>query len=1111
MIPACTSKGAIGATSHNVLTPRFPRPRVLLFSQVECINCVTAMSRLCVGVSCAGFFLWSFLALAQSDTATVSGRITDQTDHVLYGTRVDAINVATGVGASALTNTEGIYVLPDLRPGPYRLVIEKEGFRKIILSDLILNVQDALSRNFTMQVGMVNDSIIVRAGREESNVSAAVSTVVDQQFVDNMPLNGRSFQSLIQMTPGIVVTPATQGMEGQFSVNGQRSNANYFAVDGVSANFSTSISVNLGQSLGGSLPALTITGGTNSFVSVDAMQEFRIETSTYAAEFGRSPGAQISVLTKSGTNQFHGTSYDYLRNDVFDARNYFNRPPQTKPPLRQNDFGGTLGGPIFKSRTFFFFAYEGLRLRQPQTESANFYTKDARAAVSPEYQPFVNALPIPNGALVDPTCDNIANPCLANLTASYSNPASFDAYSLRLDHSLKQRVTLFARYSHTPSDEGDRNFAAVESDSLNTDSVTAGATASLSPTRVNDFRANWSHSTGKAVLTHDAFGGAMPLPFSALGRAADSFNRDLDSIAFGFAGPGISLGSRAVNAQRQLNFIDTFSMTTGTHQLKFGGDWRRLTPTNQGYSGYALILMNFGQLRSGTMGLVAAAASDPITVRLENWSLFAQDTWKAGRRLTLTYGLRWEINTPPTSTTPGKPLYAIQGIFDSNPLQLARPGTPLWHTRYNNIAPRLGAAYQLSSKTVLRGGFGLFHDLGYGGLLGELIFGFPYSRSSLTVAFGQPFDLRNPVLQAPSFSTSFSSISQSNIAAFDPNIQLPMTWHWNAAFERAMGSKQSLSSSYVGANGQRLLRPDFIVPPELIGRASISATRNAGYSHFNALQMQFDRRMSRGLQALLSYSLAKSSDLESDDIGGNFFGAGLNANSATSLSQIQLPQLAPSDFDIRHSFSAALSYEIPSPAPEWGPVGRAALEDWAVDAVARVSSPPSLNVRIGGVATDLGRYATQPDVVPGQPFWLDAPGQPGSKILNPDAFTLPPKGVLGDFPRNSLRSLFGISQTDIALRRRFHLTERVTLDFRAEFFNLFNHPMFGGPGAPYPFWGYCIGQPCAGKQDPLFGKVASAIGALNEGLGGGGINGGQSPIYAVGGPRSSQFTLKLLF
>ena len=506
------------------------------------------------------------------------------------------------------------------------------------------------------------------------------------------------------------------------------------------------------------------------------------------------------------------------------------------------------------------------------------------------------------------------------------------------------------------------------------------------------------------------------------------------------------------------------------------------------------------------MGYVLVNASDPITAMMKNWSLFAEDTWKAWPRLTLTYGLRWEINTPPVSLTPGKPLYAIQGIFDSQPFQLAPAGTPFWQTRYNNIAPRLGAAYQLSSKTVLRGGFGLFYDLGYPGLLGELIDGFPYTRDTFTLsAMGQPFSLSNPVFQPPPFTTSLTSANTS-LVAFDPHLQLPLTWHWNAAVERALGgANQSLSLTYVGADGQRLLRPD-IVQPSATGSA-VTATRNASYSHFDAFQLQFRRRMSRALQALISYSLAKSSDLESDDVGGNSNGAELDASKAASLSQIQFPPLAPSDFDIRNTVSGAISYEIPE-AGSLGNIGRAVLKDWAVDGIVHASSSPPLNVRIRGISPTLGLYATQPDLVPGQAIWLTAPGQPGGKVLNPDAFTLPPEGELGDFPRNSIRSPFGISQTDVALRRRFLLSERLTLDVRAEYFNVFNHPMFGGPNSPFTLWGNCTSTPCKGQQFPTFGTVTQT---LNEGLGGGGISGGQSAIYALGGPRSGQFSLKVLF
>jgi hypothetical protein len=252
--------------------------------------------------------------------------------------------------------------------------------------------------------------------------------------------------------------------------------------------------------------------------------------------------------------------------------------------------------------------------------------------------------------------------------------------------------------------------------------------------------------------------------------------------------------------------------------------------------------------------------------------------------------------------------------------------------------------------------------------------------------------------------------------------------------------------------------------------------------------VQFQRRMSHGLQALVSYNLAKSSDVSSSDATGVV---------AASVSQIVLPPLAPSDFDIRNSIAVAVSYEVPAPA--WGRASNAVLKGWAVDGLVRASSPPPLNVTAGNENGSLGYFLTLANVVPGQPYWIPDPTQPAGKALNPAAFSLPPDGVQGDYPRNSLRSPYGIDQTDLALRRRFNLTERVKLDVRAEYFNVFNHPMFGAPGRSQPETQFDFGD---------FGKVNLTT---NEALGGGGNAGGQSTLYALGGPRSAQFTLKVIF
>jgi hypothetical protein len=1041
-------------------------------------------------------------ALAQTEGARISGRVTDPTDAVVAGALCTITNVQTNVSITTTTNEDGIYVLLDLRPATYRLTIQKDGFRTVVQPSLQLYVQDAVNENFALALASVSDSSTVVEERPLLQTdSAAVSTVVDERFVKNMPLNGRSFQSLIALTPGVVFTSQNLG-DGQFSTNGQYSNANYFMVDGVSANFGVRIS-GLGQTMGGATAGLTAQGGTNGVVSVDAMQEFRVQTSSYAPEFGRTPGAQISIVTKSGANQFHGSAFDYVRNDVFDARNYFDAALLPKPPLRQNDFGGTLGGPILKDKTFFFFSYEGLRLQLPQTASGEFFTASARAAVAPAYQPVVNALPLPapNAPLIDPTCDNITKPCLAKITVGYSNPSTLNATSIRVDHSLSKKITLFARYNHAPSYDATRFWEELSYNHANIDTMTAGATILLAPTKVNDFRVNWSRNTATFIISLTNFAGAVAPPTSVLfppsspyspekGQALVSFPSSVGSFDM-----DVRQGTNYFNVQRQLNFVDTFSWIVGVHQFRFGVDYRRLSPTAEQSTGYGFFPSGYAELVAGTVSTVLLDAADPFSVKVDNYSLFAQDTWRATNHLTLTYGLRWEINTPPVSANSSKPLYAVEGIFDSNPLA-AVPG-PLWHTKFGNFAPRIGAAYQISPKTVVRGGFGLFYDLGYGSA-GQAAIGFPYSRDIFIDASpALTFDVSNPAFQPPPFSTAIDQ-NVFQTSAVDPNLRLPFTMHWNAAIERDLGAKQTLTVTYVGSDARRLLRQDTIRPPllESFGNgAAVLATNNAGYSHYNALQLQFQRRMSHGLQALVSYSLAKSSDLGSSDANGLV---------ASSLSDIVLPPLTPSDFDTRHSLAGAVSYEIPT--PPWGRAGRVILGGWAVDGLIRATSAPPINVTVRGFSPVLGRYIAQADIVPGQPYWIADPSQPSGKALNPDAFASPPLEQTGNFPRNGLRSPYSINQTDLALRRQFSLTERVKLDLRAEYFNVFNHPMFGSPGSqcnPNSLWG----SP-GGTAFSTFGKVCPGSTTNIDGTG---LFSGQSALYAVGGPRSAQFTAKLHF
>jgi len=332
---------------------------------------------------------------------------------------------------------------------------------------------------------------------------------------------------LIELTPGVVLTTSSPQDSGQFSVNGQRAASNYWTVDGVGANIGISSSAAPGNGLGGALGSFSALGGTNSLVSVDALQEFRIQTSTYAPEYGRTPGGQISIVTRSGTNQFHGSAFDYLRNDIFDANDWFNgytsSPPLPKSEERQNDFGGTLSGPILKDRTFFFFSYEGLRLRLPQTalstvpcDSSCKVFGDARTMAVPAMQAFLKTFPLPNGP------EDMAFPGTAQFNASYSDPASLDAYSLRADHKLSDKLALFGRYNYSPSylltrgDGGTTPLSTVFATRITTQTATIGNTWAISPATSNDFRFNYSRTGGNSYgywilwRGHPSYNSALP-------------------------------------------------------------------------------------------------------------------------------------------------------------------------------------------------------------------------------------------------------------------------------------------------------------------------------------------------------------------------------------------------------------------------------------------------------------------------------------------------------------------------------------------------------------------------------------------------------------------------
>ena len=1027
-----------------------------------------------------GVYMWlSCPVLAQN--AELSGLITDPSSLAVPGAKVLVQSVNTGATRAASSNQQGSYSVPALLPGAYNITVEANGFKTVHQNGIAIEVEQRARLDFALTIGGSAETITVEEGASLLNTSdASVSTVIGNRFVENLPLNGRSFSSLIDLTPGVVLAASNSFEQGQFSVNGQHPDANYFLVDGVSANLGNTGSGSLLRQGGaGQLPATSAFGGTSNLVSLDALEEFRILTSTFAPEYGRTPGAQISVVTKSGTNTFHGTAFEYFRNDKLDANNWFaNANGLQRPELRQNDFGGVLGGPIVKDKLFFFGSYEGLLVRQPQVAGTYVPSLASRQNAPAAVQPLLNAFPLPTGP-------NLGNGTAA-FSASYSDPSSLDSSGIRIDYLPWQRATVFGRYSDAPSSINQRGAGGYEYSNsqhvkYRTQSLTLGSAQALTARMTNEFHFNYSRSRANSVATLDGFGAAVPPPTSVLYPSFASSQNSSFLFYADSAPNGIKFltGQAGNDLQQQINVTDNLFRVIGAHQLKFGLDYRRLNP-DTGLVPYQVQYV-FGSLSNVLANTVPTAyvVSRTADVQLvfSNWSLFAQDTWKATRTLTITYGLRWEYNSAPSSPNGTLP-FTVTQVNNFAAMTLAPPGTPLWHAQKGDFAPRLGLAWQPMPNWVLRAGAGIFYDLGYSDVA-DGASAWPYGQEK--IISNTSFPLNTTAASPPPFKTT---PPVSYLAVVDPNHVLPRTYQWNATIERDFGKADVLTLTYLGAAGRKLMRQDIYIAPNPEFTGEFDLMRNDADSNYQALQAQYRHRFSHGLQTLLSYTWAHSIDDASSDA---YF---VNLRPGDSPSE-----RGSSDYDIRHTVSSAVSYNIPAPGIG---IWKLILGNWSTDSIVYARTAPPVNVVTGmdpfGTELLSGAYgAARPDLVSGAPLWIAAPKVAGGKRLNQAAFLIPAGPVQGNLGRNAVRG-FGATQVDLTLRRQFKLHERLSLQARADLFNIFNHPNFGPP-TNY-------------MTSPLFGQSTQMLGAS---LGSGGQNGGLNPLYQIGGPRSAQLALKLVF
>ncbi|MDE0658288.1 MAG: carboxypeptidase regulatory-like domain-containing protein [Gammaproteobacteria bacterium] len=1009
---------------------------------------------------------------AQTQNASLTGVVLDASRAVVPDARVTVTHLPTNSSHETVTSSDGVFRLPVLPPGPYRLRAEHDGFAPTDVRDILLQVGDAVSLQVALAVASAEVSVTVVDHPDLIQTSPAVGLVVNRDLVDALPLNGRSFQSLITLTPGVVPTVSNANELGQFSVNGQRESSNYFTIDGVGANIGIQSGGSTAFGIAGEYPGFNALGGTNGLVTVDALQEFKIQTSSYAAEYGRSPGGQISIATRSGGNRFHGALFEYLRNEKLDANDWFaNSRGLDREALRSNQFGGVLGGPIAENRTFFFVSYEGLRLRLPQAAVFQVPTSEARAQASGASASLLNAFPMPKGQDLGEG--------LAEFAAGWSNPSRSDSFGGRMDHSFSDSVQSFFRFHYASSERSVRNAngggAILERSMVDISTYTGGLTFSSSPSGVTELRFNYSASDGDSDWEPDAFAGAaLPDLSNFFPGFAETDDSQISYFLTSAFAPTYRVGARGAGNQGQWNVVASHSQVLGAHSLKFGVDYRKMTSeyNPQNYQQSIFFSSIDGIVAGETAafaGVIQAFRGDQFP-RFTNLSIFAQDAWRLGGRTTVTYGLRWEFNPPPTEKNDNGPL-PVRSLDDPANLAVGARGDDIWATRYTDFAPRVGFSHLLRQSnrysTVLRGGVGLFYAI-QSGQVGRAYRAFAFPFVATKYVFGvTPFPLPDEAAAAPPFS---DAPPYQNMTAFDPELKSPYSTHWNATIEQSLGAAQTLSVGYVASVGRRLYRMDQL-GDQNEDFPDFRVIRNLDTSDHHSLQVQFKRRLGGVAQGLASYTWSHSIDTASSDFVG----------SLPRVVTTPENDRGSSDFDIRHALTAAATMALPS--PEGGAL-RTILGDWSLNPIVKAYSPTPFNPN--QASGEAFGNALRPNLVVGADPVIEDSSLPGGKRFNPEAFqaSTTEHGSLG---RNSFRGFF-LWQADLGLHKHFKITESVSVRIGGEFFNLFNTPNF----AP----------PVNNLANAQFGRSTQMLNRFIGGL---------NPLYQIGGPRSVQLGLRLEF
>lgn len=995
--------------------------------------------------------VWSAENSAQSNSGSITGIVRDERGAVIPGATVRVINLGTSAGETVLTDRDGRYEVPVLPTGRYRIEVSASGFKPTAVSDVSLAVGERARVDITLPVGEVSATITVAEQTRVDTETTTIGDTIETERVTNLPVNGRDFTLLLATVPGSVQT----GNFFQTSINGVPT---WFGqsvlVDGIDAGRGdlNGISNTLGR----------IDARVNR-ISMDSIQEVQILEQTYSARYGQAIGAIINPITKSGTNELHGGLFEYFRHDRLDANDYFaNARGVGKTKFRLNQFGGNLSGPLVRDRLFFFTNYEGVRQSQGTVLQGLVPTQSFRAAFKPALAPVLVKLPLPNGPL------SPSDRRLGLFTKIETRRLREDTGSVKLDYHLGERDQFSLRYNINDSETITPYGIAqdqIAPGSLRVQLFKFAHTHTFSGNKVNEFAVGVNRN-----VTYPQ-GGDMSLPI---------FNFTFADAAI--AGPGPALFSQ-FRATTVVQFLDTLSVVHGDHSLKFGTDIRLNRRAARVDQQDTLIFFSVDDFANNAPFIAQRIGHPTLGYRNENLSFFMQDDWKVAPRLTLNLGLRYDVSTP------SREQYGRLQNFDLKTRTYTPIGARVHDPDLNNFGPRVGLAWDLfgTQRTVLRAGFGIFYN------------------QELPASFGSPQNNTYPNLTVNVFDAFFGGFplsfpldprifmlappSSKAINAIDPHLRTPYAEQWSLNIQQDLrigvlqvgyvGNhvlKLTAGSSITALNVNRVDPFTLARPIPTLGDVFIIA----GYpqSNYNALQATFKRRLSRGLGFNFNYTWGHEID---DAIG--FFKDYQNNNNLRA-------DRASGDHDIRHNFTFDLTYEVPSLRHLVSGLPRALADGWRINGITQVRSGLPVNVTVTG---GLFGGSLRPNLIPGVPIRPPDYRLP-DRQFNPAAFAAPPPGQYGSLGRNALRGP-GFAQVDLSLFKNFALTEKTSLQFRAEAFNVFNHPNFA-----LPFSGL--------QRDPIknslvptasFGQSFQTVG--NE-LGG---------LLGAGGPRQVQLALRVIF